>query len=109
MPKALGSDIYQFYTTGWPKGYFHESLEEEEELEIVDDHEGCLLEPTEKYDLKRFGYLVKEDMDAAEISFASAFAKWKKAQTTTKILVEVPTEKLEEAKESIKALGYKVT
>jgi hypothetical protein len=98
MAKALGSEIIDFYANGWPEGYYHDECEIDVEA----------LNPTEKYDLSDFGYVCPEDGNGTEKAFSSVFLKWKKAQSTTTILVTVPKEQLAQAKEQIKALGYKI-
>lgn len=99
MPKALGSELTDFYENGFPEGYFHEDYDES----IDPDN----FVPTQKYELNDLGWIIKDD-GTEEVSFASAFRKWKKQQTTTVILVEVPKEDELTAKVKIKQLGYKV-
>ena len=90
MAKALGSEIFEFYTKGWPEGhhYDRDDLGEDCFLDIQDDDK-CLLDPAEKYDLGLFGYVVNDDTQNA-IAFQSVFLKWKKQQTVTTLLVQVP-------------------
>ena len=106
--KAKGAEIFDFYTNGWPEGWYHD----DNELEIVSETDGVtsILKPGEEYDLSLFGVLVPEGgisvVDAE--GFDTAFRRWKRAKTTAIVVVEVPKDKLEEALKQIKALGYKV-
>ena len=110
MAKAKGAEIFDFYTNGWPEGWYHD----DNEMEIVnEDGETCALEPDEEYDLSLFGVLVPEgdrmvngDLPDPE-GFATAFSRWKRAKTTAIVIVEVPKAQLDEALKQIKALGYK--
>ena len=46
--KAKGAEIFDFYTNGWPEGWYHD----DNELEIVSETDGVtsILEPDEEYD-----------------------------------------------------------
>ena len=42
------------------------------------------------------------------VSFSTMFNKWNKARTTATLIVDVPKDRLDEAKQAIAALGFKV-
>jgi hypothetical protein len=103
--KVLGIEIKNFLKDGFPKGFFHEFDESEDsnlELEEV-------LVDNEFYDLSDsiFGYLVCE-LDDTEKTFSQAFSSWKRKRDVSFLLVEIPKDKLDEAKAKIIELGYKV-
>lgn len=93
MSKALGKDINEFYNNHFPEGHFIEG--ESIDYEDVQDSKGNLiLEPTQKYDLKEFGYIVPDHEEGKEVSFESAFKKWFKMQSTASLLIEIPKDKV---------------
>lgn len=87
MAKALGSEIFDFYTKGWPEGHHHDDCAED--APDIEDDGKCLLNPTEKYDLGLFGYVINDDTQYGK-TFQSVFLKWKKQQTVTTLLVQMP-------------------
>ena len=90
MTKAFGKDINEFYNNHFPEGWFTEG--EDVDFQSIEDKQGRLiLSPTEKYELKDFGYLVPEHADQGkEMTFESAFKKWQKSKTHTSVLIEIP-------------------
>lgn len=104
---ALGRDIKEFWDNGFPEGYYSDDAE----IQVEDDAGHCPLDLDVKYDLNRFGVLIPEGNAMAgeqgdPISFASAFKRWFKEQTTVTLLVTVPKEKADEARAKLKELGY---
>lgn len=103
---AKGAEITDFWRNGFPEGYYSDDCE----IEVVGEHDENLLEPDTNYPLSKFGNLYPDMYDGGEnvISFTSAFNRWKKAQTTEVLIVDVPKEKADEARQQIASLGYKV-
>jgi len=104
--KALGIEIKEFLKNGFPEGFIHdfdESGDSDLELEEV-------LIDEEVYDLSdsMFGWLVLEDDDLVKKTFSQAFSAWKRKTAVSYLLVEVPKNKLDEAKTKIIELGYKI-
>ena len=100
--KALGAEIVNFYKSDdWPTGLVFDYGNGIE----IEDESGILLKLDEKYDLSAFNYLcldqgnpyrkldvwnTKLDFTEGNVSFATAFKAWRKAQTTRTLVVEVP-------------------
>ena len=93
MAKATGYEIVDFYSNGWPEGYYSD----ESELSVTDSGEIVVeggpenqtgLPLAEKYDLSRFGCIISEKGDVAT-DFSYFFNRWKRHQTTTTIVVQV--------------------
>jgi hypothetical protein len=104
--KALGIEIKEFLKDGFPEGFIHdfdESGDSDLELEEV-------LIDEEVYDLSdsMFGWLVLEDDDLVKKTFSQALSAWKRKTAVSYLLVEVPKNKLDEAKTKIIELGYKI-
>lgn len=102
MSKALGKDINEFYNNHFPEGHFIEG-------QIIDywkvqyENGDLALNPTQKYELKYFGYIVPDYDDGSKgVSFESAFKKWQKNQTHVSIVLEVPREDIELISETLK-------
>lgn len=102
--KALGKDIKDFYETGFPEGYYHD----DNELETHDDKGGWALALDEKHDLSKLGYIIDEKSISDVRSFQSVFAKWLKARDTVTLIVTVPRDMEQTAREQLKAEGYTV-
>ena len=104
---ATGAEIKEFWENGFPETHYHD----DSDIEIDDISTGeFALEPTEKYDLSRMGYLYKHNAAAYEpdMSFQQAFLKWRKARTTAVLVVEVAKEKEADLRAAIEAAGGKV-
>ena len=104
MSKALGKDINEFYNNHFPEGHFIEG-------QIIDywkvqyENGDLALNPTQKYELKYFGYIVPDYDDGSKgVSFESAFKKWQKNQTHVSIVLEVPINRVDEVTVSLKQL-----
>lgn len=101
--KALGAEIMQFWFEwdGWEKFYaddIDQGLPEDMELD-----------PLEKYDLDRFGYLVPHaGTSESGMTFESAFRGWKRSVTTATIIVQCQKDKAEELTAAIIAAGGKI-
>jgi hypothetical protein len=104
--KALGIEIKEFLEDGFPEEFIHEFDESgDSDLELEE-----VLIDNEVYDLSdnMFGWLVLEDDDLVKKTFSQAFSAWKRKTAVSYLLVEVPKDKLGEAKTKIIELGYKV-
>jgi hypothetical protein len=97
---ALGADIKKFYADGWPEGAVHE----DNELQLTDDNGEYIVADSDKLDLSKLGLIIYPD-DKIE-DFSKVFRRWKKAQTTATILVEVPKERVDFVLEMLAAEGY---
>lgn len=106
--KALGAEIMQFWVEwdGWKKFYVDDI-----DGELPEGESGDLeLDPLEKYDLDRFGYLVPHaGTSECGMTFESAFRGWKRSVTTATIVVQCQKDKAEELTAAIIAAGGKIT
>ena len=108
--KAFGKDIKAFYKT-IPQGYYHEGEEfdEEEGEELNSNYDIDNLIDEKKYDLNKWGYIIKEGDDDNLVKFETSFKKWKAKQTSTTLVLEIKNERLTEVLAVIKKLtGVKV-
>jgi len=101
--KALGIEIKEFLEDGFPEGFeldFDGTPDEELDLDNLEDNK--------LYELSsdNFGLLVDENGDRK--TFSQAFSAWKRKRNVSYLLVEVPKNKLDEAKTKIIELGYKI-
>lgn len=106
MAKALGREIKNFWENAWPEDYFHD----DSVINITNDNGDVILDLTKEYDLADCGWLIHNSIGKgmSPISFEEAFLTWKNEQTVAYIQVEVQKDNLQEAKEKIEMLGYKV-
>ena len=76
--EALGKDIWDFYSNGWPEDYYHEDWL----IAIVNDDETMNILLDEEYSLDDFGYLVPKGESYINnenvISFEEAYLKWER-------------------------------
>ena len=109
MVKVKGIEWKRFYAEAWPEGVWHEC----EEITI----DG--IEPPDDFDLSAVddgaqitlaGGIVHLDFDGTieGPSLETYFKRWRKRQTTTVIVVEVPHESAEAVRAAIVAAGGKV-
>lgn len=98
--KALGSEITEFYQTGWPDGYYHD-----DGPEIITPDDRPALDPATRYDLREFGVLINESNPEDCVSFSSALTRWRRSQTSDLILVRVPKDRVVEFRSILKGLG----
>lgn len=109
--KLTGAEWNRFYndTTAWPDGWYHEDavvsvdgvLDEYGDLDlstVADDAEVVV----------SGGIIYKGDYSSPGNSVEGHLRKWRKAQTMTNIIVEVPKDRLEAVKEMLASLGAKV-
>ncbi|MDD2223678.1 MAG: hypothetical protein PHF42_09590 [Pseudomonas sp.] len=111
--KVTGAEFKKFYIDKnfWPEGRFHE------EVEITIDVNGEVITNHLEYDLYAVPDDAKitlqggcvQDEDGKEFgAIDTYFRKWRKKQTTTFLVVEVPLDKIETIKATINAAGGKV-
>ena len=103
--KALGIEIKNFLKDGFPEGFeldFDDTPDDELDLDNLEDDKF--------YELSKsnFGILVREDDYLVRKTFSEAFSTWQRKRNVGYLLVEVPKDKLDEAKAKIIELGYKV-
>jgi hypothetical protein len=115
--KTNGKEFKAFYNDAsiWSDGITHDDesivingekfgadnstfVYKEFDIEKINDTDEIILED---------GCVINEDGDEIN-SFAGYFKKWKKKQSTTSILIEVPISELKEVIISLKKLGIKV-
>jgi len=115
--KAKGIDLINFWNA-WPPGPDWCV----EDCCVVDREDGVLcltdnvgnpsepVQPDEKYEV--FGWLAWQGKGDAPSKinpdFANILRKWKKAKTTTTLIVDVPNEKVEEAMRYLASIGGKI-
>lgn len=116
--KIKGQDIIDFFKT-WPPGdrvYVEEVPFEEDENGVLREYAensntGAPVDPAEVYDVK-YGCLGWQgDGDPPsdfDDDFVRVLRKWLKAKTTTVLVVEVPNEEVQAAKDFLKSKGWKV-
>lgn len=108
MAKALGADIIDFYNNGWPDGWYHD----DNSIDVEDNGEGLdIVQPDQQYDLDDLGVLVKDNdpMGATpDMSFSTAFNRWKKDRDVDTIVVLVPKDKAKDFRAEMKTRGLKV-
>jgi hypothetical protein len=125
--KATGAEIWAFYQE-WPPGedWYHDDYA----TPITDDEtsETCVLDLTKKYEVSDFGNMVWQGSgevprDIAEaarrygdlkgmatwIPFEWWFRRWKKTKTSSILIVDCPSDKLEELSTFLKRHGIKAT
>lgn len=103
--KALGADIKEFWLNHWPDGMY---VEDNEEALMNDTTGEPQLEDGEKYDLNRFGYLLRnQGSTGQEASFETYFRRWIKERDTVTVIVTVPRGKEDECIGLIKQAGWK--
>lgn len=105
--KALGAEIMGFWSEweGWGQFYVDDM-----DPELPEDSNGDLaLEPLEKYDLDRFGYLAPHNgAESQGMTVEAAFRRWKKSATTATIIVQCQKDKAEALVAAIVAAGGKI-
>jgi hypothetical protein len=112
MAKVIGADIVAFFDSEWPEEwYVDDGTLTCFEGKIINDadrntYEGLPL--SDKYDLAEFGELMSSSQVTEPPSLATFFNRWKKAQTTVTLLVDVPKEEREQALVVFAARGWKV-
>lgn len=110
---TTGAELKKFYNdkTAWPTGVWHE----DEELEIdgvaidrdkVELDIGKDIEDTAK--VKVAGGFLMDDTGKDLGTFENHFKKWRKAQTSVFVSVEIPKDKEEAVLAAIKAAGGRV-
>lgn len=107
--KTTGAEWNRFYTdtTAWPDGWFHE--DEEVTVNGVFDEDADLANvPDDAVITVRGGIIYEGDYTNEGNSVEGHFKKWRKAQTTVFLVVEVHKDKANELKAAITAAGGKV-
>lgn len=108
--KTTGAEFKRYYSDNsvWPEGWYHEGDEitvngkydEDADLSTVDDHDVIVI---------RGGVIMGHDnFGIKHASMESHFKKWRKAQMTELLIVEVPKDKTELVIAAIIQAGAKV-
>lgn len=95
MTKALGSEINDFYNTGFPKDAYTEEMPEWIES-FFDENDELALVPIEEYDLSEFGYIL--DSSDSVHTFSSVFSKWQKQKGSISFVVSIPKDRADDFK-----------
>lgn len=108
--KTTGAEWNAFYQDAefWPEGRWHE--EEEVTLNGHPVGEDFAFEAAMDTDVLVVsgGVVFDEDVVGDLCSLEALFKRWKKKQSTVRIVMEVPKEKEQEFRESMKSGGWKI-
>jgi len=104
--KTTGVEFKKFYSdeTYWKEGVYHD----DELVEVNGEEWNEKFEniPDDAKVKISFGEVL-ETGDEDPPSFEMFFKRWKKIQSTAKMIIEFPIEKTEEIKEKLKEMGVK--
>lgn len=108
MVKIIGGEWNRFYAdeSAWPEGAWYDDAEITIDGQLVDDFD--LSEVSDTSMLTVSGGIVFLDGSVEDLSLETHFKRWRKRQTTTVILVEIPKCDVDAIKSAIKNAGGKV-
>jgi hypothetical protein len=109
MIRTTGAEFWRFYEdkTYWPEGSWHDDTSLTVNGKEVDDYTRENIPDDSKLVIEG-GVVYLDERGNDDAGFESFFRKWRKAQDTEFLAVEVPKDKLGAVKAAIKAAGGKV-
>lgn len=109
MVKIIGREWNKFYAdeSAWPESAWHEDAQITVDGELVDDEFDLSAVPDTSM-LTVSGGIVFLDGSVEDISLETHFKRWRKRQTTTVVLVEIPKVDVAEMKSVISKAGWKI-
>ena len=107
--KTTGAEWKRYYQdpAAWPEGWFHED-EEVTINGVFDENADLTAVPDDAVIVVKGGIIYEGDYANEGNSVEGHFKKWRKAQTTMILMVEVQKDKADDLRAAISAAGGKV-
>lgn len=107
--KITAAEFADFHKNSWPEGFIIEDIFAEYDVMFTEDGETLAIPPDQK--LEMYGYLCWEgDRDADPtkgegLKLETAIKRWRKQNSTTTVVVDLPRDKLEQFQEMLKGIS----